>query len=838
MRYILISICLLNLLCAQSNEPQVAPLNPKFIKYQEDKKNGLIHKINSEGYFNSIIPHPTDRKIDIPKNFKVNTSLPARYDLRDDGFVTPVKNQGQCGSCWLFATMGSLESYWKKLGLGIYDLSENHAASEYGFEEDPCEGGNSRILTPYLVRGDGPISEADDPYTLGKAKYNPLFTPQGIVTDARLLPNDVDIIKQWIYDYGGVYSSFLSFGSFYDHYDQTKNTYFYSSIETDTTDWGHAIVLVGWDDNMQTAGGTGVWIAKNSWGNNFGENGYFYFSYQDVFLNVEGYSWATCWPGRIDYNDNLTIYYYDKFGWIGSLGWSDGPDYALVKYVVNGNETVTRVGTYVSSTNSTVKFEIYDSFTNNSLGNLLASTNTFNCDYPGYYSFDLPIPLALSAGKEIYVKVEYSTPGYNWPIPVEQYNANWGWTFNPQIETGCFWLSNTGDQNTWLAYGNNISGKELDPCVKLYTMSAAQANTTPNASFTVSPTSGTVNTVFNFNASGSTDNEDLTSALQVRWDWNNDGTYDTNYSTTKTITHQYNTLGTHTVKLEVQDSGGLINTTTKTIETVEQAVVITLIDEGFDTAPFPPAGWTQDATNTNNTWQRGNVQDNYFSTINTNSQSSAICPYDDNVDQNEWLYSPELSLPNGTVSLEFYSGYSTNWLTGASMSCWITINSGTNWTKIWEAENDGLPWSWRKQEIDLSAYAGNQNVYLAWGYVGRGGDIVGLDGVKLLSNGTVGIENINFKLESFSLEQNFPNPFNPTTAIHYYVPFDSPVIIIIYDLMGREVNTIVNDNKVFGNHITQWNGKDNFGQTVSGGIYFYKLQAGDFSQTRKMLLLK
>ena len=744
MRYILISICLLNLLCAQSNEPQVAPLNPKFIKYQEDKKNGLIHKINSEGYYNSIIPHPTDRKIDIPKNFKVNTLLPARYDLRTEGLVTPVKDQGQCGSCWLFASMGSLESYWKKLGLGIYDLSENHAASEYGFDEDPCEGGNSRILTPYLVRGNGPISEADDPYTLGKEIFDALFTPQGIVTDARFLPKDMDIIKQWIYEYGGIYSSFLSFGDFYDHYNQTDNTYFYSSIETDTTDWGHAIVLVGWDDNMQTAGGTGVWIVKNSWGNNFGENGYFYFSYQDVFLNVEGWSWATCWPGRIDYNNDMTIYYYDKFGWISNLGWSDGPDYALVKYVLNGNETVTRVGTYVSSINSTVKFEIYDSFTNNSLGNLLASTNTYDCDYPGYYSFDLPIPLALSTGTEIYVKVEYSTPGYNWPIPIEQYHANWGWTFNPQIETGCFWVSNTGEQNTWLAYGNNISGKEFDPCVKLFT--------------------------------------------------------------TKT------------------GSG---------------SVTQTILNEGFDADPFPPAGWTQDATNTNNTWQRGNVQDNYFSTINPNSQSSAICPYDDNVDQNEWLYSPKLSLPNGTVSLEFYSGYSTNWLLNASMSCWITINSGTNWTKIWEATNDGQAWRWIKQEIDLSNWAGNQNVYLAWGYVGKGGDIVGLDDVKLVANGTVGIDNhITRKPSEFVLEQNFPNPFNPITAIQYNVPFDSHVKIIIYDLVGREVNTIVNEIKVMGNHMIHWNGKDNFGQTVSGGIYFYKLQAGDFTQTRKMLLLR
>jgi hypothetical protein len=92
MRYILIIIYLLNLLCAQSNKPQVAPLNPHFIKYLEDKKKGLIHNINSKGYYNSIIPHPTDYEIDTPKNYKV--------------------------------------------------------ATENGFEGDPCEGGNCKTTYP------------------------------------------------------------------------------------------------------------------------------------------------------------------------------------------------------------------------------------------------------------------------------------------------------------------------------------------------------------------------------------------------------------------------------------------------------------------------------------------------------------------------------------------------------------------------------------------------------------------------------------------------------------------------------------------------------------------
>ena len=67
----------------------------------------------------------------------------------------------------------------------------------------------------------------------------------------------------------------------------------------------------------------------------------------------------------------------------------------------------------------------------------------------------------------------------------------------------------------------------------------ASTNTAPTASFTVNPTTGTTETTFAFNASGSTDVEYAATTLQVRWDWNNDGTYDTNFSTNKTATYQY-----------------------------------------------------------------------------------------------------------------------------------------------------------------------------------------------------------------------------------------------------------------------------------------------------------
>ena len=108
-------------------------------------------------------------------------------------------------------------------------------------------------------------------------------------------------------------------------------------------------------------------------------------------------------------------------------------------------------------------------------------------------------------------------------------------------------------------------------------------NTAPIASFTITPASGgTTASVFTFDASQCTDNEDGTSALEVRWDWNTDGTWDTDYSTTKTATHQYTTAGTYIIKLEVKDSAGLTNATTMTVSILLQGIIVTFPDANFE----------------------------------------------------------------------------------------------------------------------------------------------------------------------------------------------------------------------------------------------------------------
>ncbi len=99
-------------------------------------------------------------------------------------------------------------------------------------------------------------------------------------------------------------------------------------------------------------------------------------------------------------------------------------------------------------------------------------------------------------------------------------------------------------------------------------------------------------------------------------------------------------------------------------------------------------------------------------------------------------------------------------------------------------------------------------------------------------------ENTDVLPGDFAINQNFPNPFNPATSIEYTLPSRSHVTISVYNLLGRKISTIVDEVKPLGLHTAVWDGRDDDRSVVASGIYFYQIQAGDFVETKKMLLLK
>jgi hypothetical protein len=128
------------------------------------------------------------------------------------------------------------------------------------------------------------------------------------------------------------------------------------------------------------------------------------------------------------------------------------------------------------------------------------------------------------------------------------------------------------------------------------------------------------------------------------------------------------------------------------------------------------------------------------------------------------------------------------------------------------------------------------------------GTIVGSTGLRSLTGlayAETGIindvkqdENSNVLPNDFALSQNYPNPFNPSTTIRYAIPYQSDVVLKIYNILGEEVITLINESQTAGNKTILWDGKDNNGIAVSSGVFIYRLKAGNKVMSKKMLFLK
>jgi len=155
--------------------------------------------------------------------------------------------------------------------------------------------------------------------------------------------------------------------------------------------------------------------------------------------------------------------------------------------------------------------------------------------------------------------------------------------------------------------------------------------------------------------------------------------------------------------------------------------------------------------------------------------------------------------------------------------------------------------AWEELTFDFSSHIGLPEaigidqivVFPDFDLGGRTQDnIIYFDNISFYSN-SVGIDNRNETFpQGFALEQNFPNPFNPITTLRYDLPENSYVNVTVYDMLGRQVRTLVNTTQDAGFRSVIWNATNDYGKPVSAGIYLYQIQAGEFVQTKKMVLLK
>ena len=520
-----------DLLC-QSDKHTIAPVNPDYLKYLEQKNDGTLKTRSSDGYGLGYIPAVIEPDFsDYYRNAPPrSTTFVSVYDLRTLGLVTSVKDQLIDGPCWAFACIGSIESNWLKNGYGTYDLSERNMVTCHGFDNTVCQGGNNNMATAYLTRRDGPISESDDPYggINCSATCNTGYIPVAYVTDSRAIPGDSISVKQAILDYGAVASN-MYYNS--NYYNSANYTYYYNGSNSSN----HGVLVVGWNDNKVTAGGTGAWIIKNSWGTSFGENGYFYISYNDSKILGSN----VVFPVRYNYEANGYVYNYDKFGKTTNTGYSNNTAYGLTKFTAPQNHQVTKIGTYTSSANSVIDIEIYDNFDGTTLSNQLGVLTNQTCTLPGYYTFDLTSPVIIGSGNDFYVMIKYYTPGYNFPIPLE--GAIPGYISNPVIETGKCWIS--PNSAAWTPIGNGTSSP-YDLCIKAYGINTNQ----PVANFTASSTTIPVGDSINFT--------DLSTGNPTSWSWSFTGGTPSSSNQQNPSNIVYYNSGSYDVSLTVTNAFG------------------------------------------------------------------------------------------------------------------------------------------------------------------------------------------------------------------------------------------------------------------------------------------
>jgi len=350
-----------------------------------------------------------DNELILPSRFLI-------YDLFPQGTQSNYIRTQTHNTCWAFASNTLLElSLLKQRGIQI-DFSEDHLILGSPIPSDYKSGGYFEMAATYYTSHIGPVLESDDLYDDGI--FNNDAVPQFYVTDYIEVSDDLPLTKQIIYQYGGAVSAISIDTADETSEDYNESTFSYYSLD-ESKQLTHEILLIGWDDDYDASLFThmpsqnGAFIAQNSWGENWGDNGLFYISYDDVNILDD----INAITGFSDADPNAQFYNYNETGITHFEGYADeNSATGMNTFMAKNNEKLTSVSFYVSEPNT--DFTIYISHTygdSEELIPVLRGTILFR----GYHTFELERPIDLKAYETFSIAVNLSNDNTIFLIPVE-----------------------------------------------------------------------------------------------------------------------------------------------------------------------------------------------------------------------------------------------------------------------------------------------------------------------------------------------------------------------------------------------------------------------------------
>lgn len=387
--------------------------------------------------------------------------FPAYYNLRDEGRDTKVKNQGSHGTCWAVAALSALETTIRPEE--ELNFAAEHMALKNSFTKKVDDGGEYTMSMAYLLSWQGPVLEEDDP-------YGDMVSPDGLspvkhVQEIQIIKDkNIDKIKQAVFKNGAVqtsiYTSLKNSLSRSKYYNREKYAYYYDGNE----EQNHEIIIIGWDDNFSKDNFTvkpqndGAFICQNSWGENFGDDGIFYISYEDTRIGQQSIVYS-----GIENTDNYdNIYQTDLCGWVGQIGYGRESCYFANVFTSKGNQKVKGVGFYITGDNSA--YEVYKVSQYNNTedltdGELIAVGETENA---GFYTVNINQPFSVTEDEKFAIVIRLYTPDAVHPVAVEY-----------AVDGRCEDVDLTDAEGYISPYGNDWVNVEksynCNVCMKVYT---------------------------------------------------------------------------------------------------------------------------------------------------------------------------------------------------------------------------------------------------------------------------------------------------------------------------------------------------------------------------------